>query len=91
MDRAGDCSNALCPSVSPSVRPSVTFRLRTITNVCIAGLTILLGTNVLLIETMCSDLNLDPYLKGLDSDPYLKVQGHMTHLKVRVHVLVSAL
>ena len=33
-----------------------------------------------LIETMCSDLDPDPYLKG---------QGHTTYLKVRVHMLVS--
>jgi len=42
----------------------------------------LTGTNVVIIETMCSDLNSDPYLKG---------QGHTRHLKVRVHMLVSAL
>jgi len=41
-----------------------------------------LSTNVVLIETMCSDLDLDPYLNG---------QGHTRHLKVRVHMLVSAL
>jgi len=42
----------------------------------------MLSTNVFLIETMCSDLDLGTYLKG---------QSHTRHLKVRVHMLVSAL
>jgi len=33
------------------------------------------------IETMCSDLDTGPYLKG---------QGHMRQLKVRVYMLMSA-
>ena len=41
-----------------------------------------IGRNVVLIETMCSDPDPSPYLKG---------QGHMRHLMVRVHMLVSAL
>jgi len=32
---------------------------------------------LVLIETMCSDLDTGPYLKG---------QGHTRHLKVRVHM-----
>jgi len=36
----------------------------------------------ILIDTMYSDLDPDPYLKG---------QGHIGHLKVRVHMFVSAL
>jgi len=36
----------------------------------------------ILIDTMYSDL---------DPDPYLKSQGHIGHLKVRVHMFVSAL
>ena len=51
-------------SVSLSVCPSVTFRVRAITYVCIDGLPSNFGTNVVLIETMCSDLDPDPYLKG---------------------------
>jgi len=37
-------------------------------------------TNVVLIETMCSDL-----------DPNLKGQDHIRHLKVRVHMLMYVL
>ena len=57
--------------VCPSVRPSVTFRVRAITYVCIGGLPS--GTNVVLIETMCSDLDPDPYIKG---------QCHTRHCKM---------
>jgi len=52
-------------TVHLSICLSVTFRVRAITNVCI-----LLGTNVVLIETMCSDLDPDPHIKG---------QGHTIH------------
>jgi len=38
--------------------------------------------NVVLIETMCSDCDPNPYIKG---------EGHKRHLKVRVHMLLSAL
>ena len=36
-------------------------------------LSILLGTNVVLIQTMCSDLDPDPHIKG---------QGHTIHCKM---------
>jgi len=41
-------------------------RVRAVTYVCIDGL----PSNLVLIETMCSDIDPDPYLKG---------QGHRTH------------
>ena len=58
------------------VHPSVTFRVRSITYVCIDGLPSNLVQMLSSFETMCSDL---------DSDPYLKVQGHTRHLKIRLH------
>ena len=69
--------------VQPSVRPSFRniscelYNLRTH-----LWITIYFGTNVVLIVTMCSDL---------DSDPYLNGQGHTKHLTVRVHMLVYVL
>ena len=69
--------------VQPSVRPSVRNILCELYNLRThLWITIYFGTNVVLIVTMCSDL---------DSDPYLKGQGHTKHLMVRVHMLVSVL
>ena len=44
-------------------------------------ITILLGTNVVLVETMCSDLDPDPYLKRSRSHETFKSQS--THARVR--------
>ena len=77
MEWGGDYRNALRPSVCPSV----TFRVRSITYVRIDGLPSNF-VQIYLTETMYNDL---------DSDPYLKGQGHTIHLKVRVDMLVSAL
>ena len=73
---------SVCVSVRPSICLSVTICVRAITYLCIDGLPYNLVCIIILIETMCSDLDPVPYLKG---------QGHTGQLKFRVHMLVSAL
>ena len=73
---------SICVSVRPSICLSVTICVRAITYLCIDGLPYNLVCIIILIETMCSDLDPVPYLKG---------QGHTGQLKFRVHMLVSAL
>jgi len=76
-----DYRNVSCLSVCPSICLYVTLHAQAylLTHWCI---TIKLGTHVVLIEPMCSDLDLGSYIKG---------QGHTRHLKVRVHMHMSDL
>ena len=62
------------------VRPSVTFRVGSITYVRIDGL----PSN--LVQMLSSLRHC-----AVDLDPYLKGQGHTRHLTTRVNMLVSAL